>query len=218
MRQTLSKGMVVAAAATGVLSLYVSQALADSGAHGAAQGSPGALSGNTLQVPVHVPVNVCGHSVDVAAALNPAVGNACAKDALPKAPRTTAPSSYGDDDEPSTPVKTPPAYGAEETKPPASYGDDETTPPPSYGHDEPSTPVTTAPASYGHDKETTRPPSYGRDVETTRPPSYGRDVETTRPPSYGHDVETTRPPSYGRDVETTRPPSYGRDVETTRPP
>ncbi|MYV38383.1 DUF320 domain-containing protein, partial [Streptomyces sp. SID1328] len=155
MRQTLSKGMVVAAAATGVLSLYVSQALADSGAHGTAQGSHGALSGNTLKVPVHIPVDICGHSVDVAAALNPAVGNACVKDALPKAPRTTAPSSYGDDAEPSTPVKTPPAYGAEETKPPGSYGDDhKTTPPPSYGHDEPSAPVTTAPASYGDDETT----------------------------------------------------------------
>ncbi|WP_140394596.1 chaplin, partial [Streptomyces recifensis] len=165
MRQTLSKGMVVAAAATGVLSLYVSQALADSGAHGAARGSHGALSGNTLHVPVHVPVDICGHSVDVAAALNPAVGNACVRDALPRAPRTTAPSSYGDDDGPSTPVKTPPAYGAEETKRPAAYGDDDETTRPSYGHDEPSAPVTTRPASYGDDEETTPPPPYGHDEE-----------------------------------------------------
>ncbi|MGW5333501.1 chaplin family protein [Streptomyces bauhiniae] len=214
MRQTLSKGMVVAAAATGVLSLYVSQALADSGAHGAAQGSPGALSGNTLRVPVHVPVSICGHSVDVSAALNPAVAEACVKDALPKAPRTTAPSSYGDDDEPTTPVRTPSAYGAEEPEPPASYGDDdETTPPPSYGHDEPSAPVTAAPASYGDDEETTPPSSYGDDEETTAPPSYGHDEETEPPASYGDD-ETT-PPPYGG--EETSPPPYGGE-ESTPPP
>ncbi|WP_286256485.1 chaplin [Streptomyces graminofaciens] len=78
MRQTLSKGMVAAAAATGILSLYSTTALADSGANGVAEGSPGVLSGNNVQVPVHVPVNVCGNTVDVAGIGNPAFGNACA--------------------------------------------------------------------------------------------------------------------------------------------
>ncbi len=55
-------------------------AFADSGAEGAATGSPGVLSGNVVQVPVHVPVNVCGNSVDVIALLNPAFGNTCAND------------------------------------------------------------------------------------------------------------------------------------------
>ncbi|MFJ7153107.1 chaplin family protein [Streptomyces sp. NPDC100445] len=80
MRHTLSKGMAVAAAATGMLSLYAGSALADSDAHGAAMGSPGVLSGNSVQAPVNVPVNVCGNSVDVAAALNPAFGNSCVND------------------------------------------------------------------------------------------------------------------------------------------
>ncbi|WP_406386798.1 chaplin [Streptomyces sp. NBC_01618] len=39
--------------------------------------SPGVLSGNVIQAPVHVPVNVCGNSVDVVGLLNPASGNAC---------------------------------------------------------------------------------------------------------------------------------------------
>ncbi|MET9571666.1 chaplin [Streptomyces virginiae] len=52
-------------------------AVADAGAHGAAVGSPGVLSGNLLQVPVHVPVNVCGNTVNVIALLNPAFGNTC---------------------------------------------------------------------------------------------------------------------------------------------
>ncbi|KAA0909427.1 chaplin [Streptomyces apricus] len=77
MRQTLSKGMVVAAAATSILSLYSSQAFADSDASGAAADSPGVLSGNNVQAPLDVPVNACGNSADVVAALNPAFGNSC---------------------------------------------------------------------------------------------------------------------------------------------
>ncbi|MEV5979778.1 chaplin [Streptomyces sp. NPDC052114] len=53
-------------------------ALADAGAHGEAVGSPGVLSGNLLQVPIHVPVNVCGNTVNGIGALNPAFGNQCA--------------------------------------------------------------------------------------------------------------------------------------------
>ncbi|MEU6440311.1 chaplin [Streptomyces sp. NPDC047046] len=52
-------------------------AFADSGAEGAAIGSPGVLSGNLVQVPVHVPLNVCGNSINVIGLLNPAFGNAC---------------------------------------------------------------------------------------------------------------------------------------------
>lgn len=52
-------------------------AFADAGAEGAAIGSPGVLSGNVVQIPVHVPINVCGNSVNVIALLNPAFGNAC---------------------------------------------------------------------------------------------------------------------------------------------
>ncbi|MFI6351882.1 chaplin [Streptomyces sp. NPDC050743] len=52
-------------------------ALADTGAEAAAVGSPGVLSGNLVQVPVHVPVNVCGNTVDVIGLLNPAFGDKC---------------------------------------------------------------------------------------------------------------------------------------------
>ncbi|MDG9716758.1 chaplin [Streptomyces sp. DH24] len=78
MRRTLSRGMVAAAAATGVLSLCGGTAFADAQADGAAKGSPGAVSGNAVQAPVNVPVNVCGNTLDVIAALNPAFGNTCA--------------------------------------------------------------------------------------------------------------------------------------------
>ncbi|MEV5015138.1 chaplin [Streptomyces sp. NPDC053780] len=73
---------VLAAAASGVmaLALPVSSAFAadGAGADAAADGSPGLLSGNTIQVPVDVPVNICGNTVDVAGLLNPAAGNSCA--------------------------------------------------------------------------------------------------------------------------------------------
>ncbi|MFE9256170.1 chaplin [Streptomyces sp. NPDC006879] len=52
-------------------------AMADAGADAAAIGSPGVLSGNVLQVPVHIPVNVCGNTVNVIGLLNPTFGNTC---------------------------------------------------------------------------------------------------------------------------------------------
>lgn len=39
--------------------------------------SPGVLSGDVIQVPIHIPVNVCGNSIDVIGLLNPASGNTC---------------------------------------------------------------------------------------------------------------------------------------------
>ncbi|MDC2949251.1 chaplin [Streptomyces heilongjiangensis] len=57
-----------------------SPAMADSEAQGAAIGSPGVLSGNVVQVPVHIPVNVCGNTISVIGLLNPAFGNVCVND------------------------------------------------------------------------------------------------------------------------------------------
>ncbi|MCY0941145.1 chaplin [Streptomyces antarcticus] len=54
-----------------------SAASADSVAEGVAIGSPGVLSGNVVQIPVHIPINVCGNSVNVIGLLNPASGNTC---------------------------------------------------------------------------------------------------------------------------------------------
>ncbi|MFG3280755.1 chaplin [Streptomyces sp. NPDC048111] len=52
-------------------------AVADAGAQGVAANSPGVLSGNLVQIPVHVPINVCGNTISVAGALNPASGTTC---------------------------------------------------------------------------------------------------------------------------------------------
>ncbi|GAA3770839.1 LAXTG-anchored chaplin ChpB [Streptomyces coacervatus] len=68
--------MIAVAAASGAMALTV-PAYAAAAAQGAGADSPGVLSGNTVQLPVHVPVNVCGNTVNVVGLLNPAVGNSC---------------------------------------------------------------------------------------------------------------------------------------------
>ncbi|GHE24972.1 MULTISPECIES: chaplin [Streptomyces] len=52
-------------------------AFADAEAEGVAIGSPGVLSGNVVQIPIHIPINACGNSINVIGALNPAFGNTC---------------------------------------------------------------------------------------------------------------------------------------------
>ncbi|MCZ0994099.1 chaplin [Streptomyces noursei] len=52
-------------------------AFADAHAGGVAKRSPGVLSGNVIQVPIHVPINVCGNTIDIIGILNPAFGNRC---------------------------------------------------------------------------------------------------------------------------------------------
>jgi hypothetical protein len=59
-------------------------AMADAGAQGKAVGSPGVLSGNVVQLPVHIPVNVCGNTVDAVGLLNPAFGNECENEDAPR--------------------------------------------------------------------------------------------------------------------------------------
>ncbi|MFF4900352.1 chaplin family protein [Streptomyces sp. NPDC001068] len=71
--------MIAFAVASGAMAV-AGPAWADSAADGSAAGSPGVLSGNDIQLPVHIPVNVCGNTVDVVGLLNPAMGNRCANE------------------------------------------------------------------------------------------------------------------------------------------
>ncbi|MEV0145451.1 MULTISPECIES: chaplin [unclassified Nonomuraea] len=52
-------------------------ASADSRAQGVAAGSPGVISGNVIQVPIQVPINLCGNTIDIVGLLNPTFGNTC---------------------------------------------------------------------------------------------------------------------------------------------
>ena len=75
------KKIAAVAAATGGLVLAGSGAAFAAGggasAQGAAVGSPGVLSGNVIEVPVSIPLNVCGNTISVIGLLNPAFGNHC---------------------------------------------------------------------------------------------------------------------------------------------
>lgn len=77
MRRVTRNGVIAFAAASGAMALSA-PVYADSAADGTAAGSPGLISGNTVQLPVHVPVNVCGDTVNVVGVLNPAAGTSCA--------------------------------------------------------------------------------------------------------------------------------------------
>ncbi|WRZ94788.1 chaplin [Streptomyces sp. NBC_01007] len=77
MKRVTRNSLIAAAAASGALAATM-PAHADSAANGTAAGSPGVISGNTIQLPLHVPVNLCGNTVNVAGLLNPAAGNRCA--------------------------------------------------------------------------------------------------------------------------------------------
>ncbi|MEU2061128.1 chaplin [Streptomyces sp. NPDC013455] len=89
MRRATRNGVIAVAAASGAMAvaLPVSAAFAAGGAdaRGSAEGSPGLVSGNGIQLPVHVPVNVCGNTVNVVGLLNPAAGNTCANTGSGKA-------------------------------------------------------------------------------------------------------------------------------------
>ncbi|MGW2355949.1 chaplin, partial [Streptomyces phaeofaciens] len=155
MRQTLSKGMVAAAAATSILSLCAGgTAFADSHAGGAPKSSPGVLSGKNVQDPADVPVKACGNPA-AAAALGPAAGNSCADSpAASRKDRTPAARDHDDD---------PGRGGSKHEDSDSGYGDSDA----GYG--------------YGDEHDHSTPPSYDDDDHST-PPPYGGGHST--PPSY----------------------------------
>ncbi|MCT9083917.1 chaplin ChpE [Streptomyces fulvoviolaceus] len=75
--KNLKKAAAVTMVAGGLIAAGAGMASATDGAHadGKAVGSPGVVSGNLVQAPVHVPVNAVGNSVNVIGVLNPAFGN-----------------------------------------------------------------------------------------------------------------------------------------------
>ncbi|MDH6698519.1 chaplin [Streptomyces griseoviridis] len=75
--KNLKKAAAVTMVAGGLIAAGAGLASATDGslAAGEAHHSPGVASGNVVQVPVHVPVNAVGNSVNVIGVLNPAFGN-----------------------------------------------------------------------------------------------------------------------------------------------
>ncbi|MEU4210567.1 chaplin [Streptomyces sp. NPDC026206] len=73
----IARAAVVTAAMGATLAGVAGGAAADSGAKGAVVGSPGVISGNVIQIPIHVPINLCGNTINIVGLLNPASGNVC---------------------------------------------------------------------------------------------------------------------------------------------
>jgi hypothetical protein len=73
-----TKKLAALVAATGGLVMAgAGMASAEANAHGSAQDSPGIVSGNNVQVPIHIPVNACGITVSVIGILDQAFDNHC---------------------------------------------------------------------------------------------------------------------------------------------
>lgn len=70
-RTAISAGVLTVAAVLG----SVGTAVADAGAGAKVANSPGVLSGNAIQVPIDLGVNVCGNSIlDIVPLLSPTSG------------------------------------------------------------------------------------------------------------------------------------------------
>ncbi|MFE2519253.1 chaplin [Streptomyces mirabilis] len=73
--------LMAAAGLAGVALLATAgTAAADPDPIGAAANSPGFLSGNVIQIPLDLGLNLCGNSIDLVGLLNPATGNTCTND------------------------------------------------------------------------------------------------------------------------------------------
>ena len=70
----MKKSAAVVAGAVMAMGL-AAPAFADTDATGSAANSAGVLSGNVIQVPLHVPLSACGNTVNAIALLNPAFGS-----------------------------------------------------------------------------------------------------------------------------------------------
>ncbi|MFI1977389.1 MULTISPECIES: chaplin [Streptomyces] len=73
----IAKAVVLTVGAAATVAGAAGAAAADAGAEAAAVKSPGVASGNAIQVPINIPINLCGNTISVVGALNPAFGNAC---------------------------------------------------------------------------------------------------------------------------------------------
>ncbi|MFD7686202.1 chaplin family protein [Streptomyces sp. NPDC059781] len=73
----MTRGVFAAAAATGILSLYGTPAVADSFDTGAAEGLSNVLAENDAKAPATAPVNLCHDALGVATAFNETHDNSC---------------------------------------------------------------------------------------------------------------------------------------------
>ncbi|WP_308296779.1 chaplin, partial [Streptomyces sp. ISL-44] len=80
----LGRGLLAAATTSGILGIGGGIAYADAQADGTSEGSPGAASGNSVQAPIHFPLNVCGNTINIVGLVNPVFGNTCSNGEMPR--------------------------------------------------------------------------------------------------------------------------------------
>lgn len=182
MRRVTRNG-VLAVAASGALAVtmpaYAAFASDGAGAEGSAAGSPGLISGNTVQLPVDVPVDVCGNTVNVVGLLNPAAGNGCADSGEPGASYQAAGASGGTSGSATEATSGgAAAEGSGKDSPGVLSGN--------AGYGQPQAPQAPAP-----------PPGYG---QPTAPPGYGQ--QPGPPAAYGQQAP---PPGYGQQPPQAMP-------------
>lgn len=73
----IKKAAALSLAAAGLVIAGAGVANASSQADAVVTNSPGVLSGNNIQIPIHAPINICGNTISVIGLLNPAFGNTC---------------------------------------------------------------------------------------------------------------------------------------------
>jgi len=82
-RRRVALGLTTGGLLVTGLGMTTAQADASATASGDAAGSPGVASGSVLQIPINLPVNVCGNQVDVVGILNSVAGNTCSNGGSP---------------------------------------------------------------------------------------------------------------------------------------
>ncbi|MFF7730488.1 chaplin [Streptomyces sp. NPDC008001] len=75
-----TKAAATAAAALLATAGAAATATADSVAAGGADKSAGVITGNTIQVPLRVPVTLCSFPINIIGLLNSTAGNVCVSD------------------------------------------------------------------------------------------------------------------------------------------
>ncbi|WP_404867501.1 chaplin [Kitasatospora griseola] len=73
----IRKSLAASGLAVTCLLVGAGSAAADAIAEGVAANSPGVLSGNQIQVPIDLDLNICGNSINVIGLGNAAFGNVC---------------------------------------------------------------------------------------------------------------------------------------------
>jgi hypothetical protein len=75
----ISRFRIVAAPTIAIAALLAltAPANADPDPSNPGAGSPGVLSGDVIQAPIQIPINLCGNTIDIVGLLNPTFGNTC---------------------------------------------------------------------------------------------------------------------------------------------